>query len=266
MSRLQETFEQFQSYVLDKENTITAEIAGEDQAFRQRRMDVYHEGYSLRLLELLYKNFGALHTFVGDELFERFGRDYISSYPSNHFSIRYFGRHFSKFLTTHPDSDPLLVEITAYEWAIENSMDAADGPHLTFDELAKLNPESWGQLSLKLHPSTQILGFAYPTPELVNALQKEAEEEEEQATVARPELIHTDSPEPWLIWRFDLRVLFRSLSPEQYRMLTAVQGGQTFAEVCDTLCQFMEEDKVVLFAAENLRQWVAEGVFSEFQI
>lgn len=257
MSTFQETLENFQAYVLDKNAKITQTITGPDQEFRETRMNIYYEGYSLRLLELLSKNFGALQTLVGDELFERFGRDYINNFPSTHFSIRYFGRHFSEFLATHPESEPIFSEVAAFEWALEHAMDAPDAPHLCFEDLAKLPPEAWGSLTLKTHPSLQVLEFSYPTPTLVGAIQKEAE---------KPTLTRVEPSTPWLIWRFNLKALFQPLATEQQQMMQAIQSGQAFAEICDSLCQTMEEEKVVSFAAENLRRWISEGIFSEFRI
>lgn len=257
MTTLQEILENFQAYVLDKDTQITQTIMGPDQAFRETRMNVYYEGYALRLLELLCKNFGALHILAGDELFERFGRDYISSHPSHHFSIRYFGQHFSEFLATHPESEPIFSEVAAFEWALEQAMDAPDAPHLCFEDLAKLPPEAWGNLTLKTHPSLQIIEFSYPTPTLVSAIQKDED---------RPTLTRVEPSTPWLIWRFNLKALFQSLSAEQQQMMQAIQSGQTFAEICDALCQIMEEEKVVSFAAENLRRWISEGIFSEFRV
>lgn len=257
MSTFQKTLENFQAYVLDKDTQITQTIMGPDQEFRETRMNIYLEGYALRLLELLSKNFGALRILAGDELFERFGRDYISSHPSHHFSIRYFGDQFSSFLATHPESEPIFAEVAAFEYALEYAMDAPDASHLCFEDLAKLPPEAWADLTLKTHPSLQTLEFSYPTPTLVSAIQKEEE---------RPTLTRVEPSTPWLIWRFNLRALFQALSPEQQQMMQAIQSGQTFAEICDALCDIMEEEKVVSFAAENLRRWISEGIFSEFNV
>ncbi len=98
MSSLQETLEQFQSFILNDEPAIEENISGNDEEFRFTRLNVYRHGYALRLLEILGKDFGGLQILIGCETFDKFGRDYIQSYPSNHFSVRYFGRHFSKFL------------------------------------------------------------------------------------------------------------------------------------------------------------------------
>ncbi|HVV67656.1 MAG TPA: DNA-binding domain-containing protein [Gammaproteobacteria bacterium] len=255
---LRETIENFQNYVLDKDNAlIEHSIQGLDAAFKQTRLDVYHAAYSLRLLEVLSLNFAMLKVFVGEELFERLGRDYIHSYPSNHFSVRFFGRHFSQFLTTHPEATPVLAELADFEWALGQTLDAKDAPQLTFEQMAALDPDAWANLKLTLHPSLRQLNYFYPTPKLWQALSNKTE---------HPVLEPEEKPVTWIMWRFNLKSHFCTASPEQLWMLEAMQSGQTFSEICAGLCDWLTEDKVVSFAAETLRQWITEGIFSEFEV
>ena len=138
---LRETIENFQNYILDKDNSpIEHSVDGPDSAFRQTRLDVYHAAYSLRLLEILSLNFAMLKVLAGEEVFERLGRDYIHSYPSNHFSVRFFGRNFSQFLATQPEATPVFAELADFEWALGQTIDAPDAPQLTFEQMAAARP------------------------------------------------------------------------------------------------------------------------------
>jgi hypothetical protein len=254
---LQETIENFQAFILKHEHLIDSDIYAKDEIFRAERLDVYFQAYSLRLIEAISKTFPMVQKLAGDELFETLSREYVHHYPSNHFSVRFFGRHFSKFLSTHPQAQPIWVEMAAFEWEVMDVIDAPDAPLLTFDNLATLSPEAWSELTLKLHPSLITLPLYFPVPALWRAIHFNTE---------HPALDRLEQPITWMIWRQNLRASFLSVTPEQLVMLQAIQNGDTFSEVCAKLCEFLSEEQVVTFAAQTLRQWINEGIFSEYQI
>lgn len=251
---LKDSIENFHAYILDKSEQIIHHITGPDEVFKRERLGVYYEGYFLRLLEILEKTFIVLRQLIGKEQFNQLGREYIRVYPSEHFSVRYFGRCFSNFLANHSEIDPTYVEMAAFEWSLEHVIDAKDAPQLTFEELAVLSPESWAELTLTTHPSLLIVSFSYPTPQLWQAVRHDKD---------RPAPQHTEQPVDWLMWRFNRKALFLAMSPEQRVMMQAIQNGENFSQVCEGLCAIMDEDKVIHFAAQTLRQWVEEGIFSE---
>lgn len=250
---LRETIENFQAYILEGGTKIQQEIVG-DQDVKDTRLDVYQEGYFLRLLETLSRDFPVVAKLAGEDVFEQLGRDYIRSFPSTHFSIRYAGQHFSRFLSSI-DVDPLWSEMAAFEWSLGNTTDAKDAPQLTFEEMAAISPESWGELKLTTHPSLEILSFSYRIPPLWQHLLLDSE---------KPKTDREQKPFHWLVWRFNRQSYFRPADENQFRMIHAIQAGDTFSEVCAGLCEHLEEDKVISFAAETLRAWITEGIFSTF--
>lgn len=253
---LQETIENFQTFILQNDRQIEKEVVGETKEICQERLDVYYQAYSLRLMETMAHTYPVIQILAGEELFDRIGREYTLTYPSNHYSIRMFGRHFGKFLATHSEAQPGWVEMAEFEWALGEVIDAPDSPQITIDDLSTLSPEAWSDLTLKTHSTLQHHSFLYPTPALWQSVQQKIE---------RPQVLCKEKPENWIIWRFQLRSLFTAISSEQLTMLQAIQSGQTFSEVCATLCDLMSEDQVVTFVAQTLRQWINEGIFSEFK-
>lgn len=258
---LRDTVENFHDYILDKGNAIAEQIVGETPEFKQIRLNVYHEGYVLRLLEIMGKNYIVLKTLMGEELFEQVAYEYIRACPSQHFSVSYIGRHFSEFLANHLSDqqiiEPVWVEIAQFEWAMQLIIEGEDAPQLTFADMSALKPESWGDIVLLPHPSLKILPFHYATPTLWQAVRHDRE---------RPALLRQEKPTQWLMWRFNRQVFFFATTFEQYTMMTALQQGETFSQVCERLCSLMSEDDVIHFAAQTLRQWIEEGVFTEFKL
>jgi hypothetical protein len=257
MTSLRETIENFHAYIMEKSTDIEQEIIGLDQDFKDIRLGVYHEGYFLRLLEGLSRDFPAVKKLAGEEKFEELGCAYIRNFPSTHFSVRYVGQHFAKFLADNSELDPVWAEMAAFEWSLENATDAPDAPTVKFEEMATISPESWSVLKLQTHPSLEILPLSYPVPPLWQHLLQGAE---------KPALARQQKPTHWLIWRFDRKSYFRPMDDNQLWMMRAIQKGETFSDICTGLCVHLEEDKVIPFAAETLRTWIVEGVFSAFSV
>ena len=283
MSSLRETQENFQTYILHRESAIENQVLGSNLDFKQTRLDVYREGYSLRLLEILNHVFPVLRNLAGEELFEKLGRDYIAEYPSNHFSVGRFGRHFSKFLSSHVPSEPKFAELAGFEWALDEVIDAPDAPHITFEDMAAIPPESWAGLRLLVHPSLQLLPLFYKNIPLFwqnnnpdhclkpcdtdqESTESPCNDAHAESESLQPELQYSIEPTTWLIWRFNLQAYYLSLSKEQLWMMQALRSGKCFAEVCEGLCEWLSEEQVTQFAAENLRNWIVEGLFSKIEV
>lgn len=244
---------ELQAYILENEAQVEKEIIPPANSSAKIRLDVYREGYYLRLIEILALDFPNIKKLLGDTAFDKLSRAYIDAYPSNQFSVRTFGRHFEKFLSNRPDCEPVLPEIAKFEWAIAEVQDEADAVPLTIEEMAKIPPEAWAGMRFSLHPSVQVLSFFYNAPEIWRAI---------DSNEKPPEAQHQDTPKYWLVWRFEFLSYFNSLTEQESHMFKAIQAGKAFAEICEDLCQWFEDEEVVQFAAGVLRTWVSEGLFS----
>lgn len=258
MSNVREIQENFQEYILHGVKNIVSHISDSEKMKAADRVNLYKVGYALRLLEILEKDFPGLKLMMGDELFEEIGRDYIDSFPSNHFSIIYFSRHFSKYLSSHEKAQAIHVEMAAFEWHLGQVLLAADAPQLSVSDLAQIDPESWANMRLEFHPSLRTIELFYNTPQIWNTVH------EEQKAV--PELKRTDKPVTWMVWRKDLQSFFVSLDDHRRWMLAELQDGKSFSEICEGLSEWMEEEQVAQFAAFALRDWFDDGIVSKVSV
>lgn len=250
--------EQFQSHLLHRDEQVVQRIAGTRRVDNHTRLGIYADGYRLRLLEALRVDFPALHTLAGDDEFERIGRAYIDACPSEHFSIRYFGRLMSAFLA-HDNrfrDMPVFAEMAAFEWALGLSFDAADDASVTVEAVAVIPAASWPEMRPRLHPSVQRLDLCWNVPGLWNAIQ------EEQAP--QPPVV-ADHPQAWVIWRRSLQSYFRSAPVDEAWALDALGEGQCFAELCAGLCEWIDEEHVGAHAAQLLRRWVSDGLIAHIE-
>ena len=142
-----------QAHVLDGSNGIEAEIEGTESVSISTRLATYSDAYRLRLIEALESNYPLLAELLGADEFATLGRRYIDNYPSQRYSIRWFGHRLFKFLRVSYDNQPWLADLARWEWATAHAFDAADATLLTWNDLAVLVPDAWASLSLRAIPS-----------------------------------------------------------------------------------------------------------------
>lgn len=252
MSTLRQLQNDFQSFILRGGDHMEDQVQGTEKLSAETRLDVYYQAYRLRLLEVLEVDFPALQAFVGEERFERIGREYIDAYPSEHFSIRYFGRAMSRFLGVLPyQREPWLAELAAFEWALGEAFDASDTPPLTAKALSAIPLDAWPEVRLHLHPSERRLNFRWHVPAVWQAVDR-------HETPTPP--VRNELAIPWLIWRRDLKNYFRSLQQDEAWALDAISAGLTFGEICEGLGQWMADSEAAVRAARLLTLWVEEGL------
>lgn len=247
----------FQNYLLTLDGGMEREVVS-DALDAETRLRIYADAYRLRLLEALETDFVALRTALGCEEFDRMGRAYIDANPSDHYSVRYFGRHLARFLAeTQPYGEqPVLADIARFEWAMTDAFDAPDVDIAAVSDMAAVPPENWPALRFTLHPSLQRIELLWNASAIWHAADKEE---------PLPEPEQSEYPVGWMIWRQGLQIYFRSLSVDQAWMLDALRAGQSFAEICEGLTEWIDDQHVALHAAGLLKQWIEDGLISEIR-
>lgn len=256
MTTLRQTQTGFQNYLLGQDSPIAAEIAGDARLPADMRLGIYASAYRLRLLEALDGDFVALKAHVGPERFEEIARAYIEMRPSDHFSLRYYGRHLSCFLAeTAPYRDePLLSELARFDWALTDSFDAADSPVAGVSDMAAIAPNDWPRLIFGPHASVQRLNLEWNAPVIWKAADK-------NESLPAPE--KAEFPVGWVVWRQDLQIYFRSLAVDEAFALDALLRGETFGAICEGLTEWIDAQNVAVYAAGLLKQWLTDGLIHE---
>ena len=250
--------ESFQRFLLDGDPAIEAHVVDTKRVPAATRLGIYSNAYRLRLIEALQANYPALATLLGDAEFGTLGTAYIKANPSHFFSIRYYGHRLADFLAQHASyaSAPVLADLARWEWAMTEAFDAADAAPIAADALAGVPPEEWAVLQFDWHPSVRRLDLAWNAPQIWKALTSGSE---------RPQAAVQPEPVPWLLWRRDLQIFFRSLEPVEAAALDAVRGGRTFGELCESLCAHVGEEAAPAQAARFLREWIESGLITGFR-
>jgi len=247
-----------QNFLLDKSNNAE-NLTLETPAFpRSERLNIYYQAYRLRLIDAMRNDFPALEKYLGEEKFIELANDYITQHPSHNPSLRWLSEHVVKFLRTHHNWNKKLEwqELAAFEWAQVMVFDAPEEATVTIDNIRELPPDRWMNLRLVCHPAMQILQCKTNAPECWSSLIKDDK---------KIEFIRHKEIQNWLIWRDDLQVVYRPLNKPETWALETFSNQQTFADVCNGLCEWFEEEQVPMQAAQYLQQWIRSGLISELQ-
>lgn len=79
-------------------------------------LQVYNNDYQARLLDALCVNYEATWVTIGDEDFIAIAKEYIQFYPSNSYSLNFYGTHFPEFLHQHPKIiDSYVFQMALFE-------------------------------------------------------------------------------------------------------------------------------------------------------
>jgi hypothetical protein len=249
----------FQDYLLASSDAFQAAVRDTRRADRITLLDVYRDGYALRLIEALTNDYPGLMAMAGPADFDHMARAYIAAQPSRHPSIRWYGRGVADFLGAKPpyDRSPAAAEMARFEWALGEAFDSPDVAPITADALMALPSEAWETLAFTTLPSLRRLTLEFDVPQ---AWQRRDEVEPGNLEVER-----AAQPVRWAIWRPELVSNFRSLEEDDAALLDALVDGRTFPELCEAVTPFIGEEQAPARAAGLLRAWVEGGLIAGFR-
>ena len=255
MNTLRNLQDEFLNYLLDNSSiNIVEHIESTPRRSAVQRMAFYGNAYILRLKEALRTDYERLHCYLGDELFDSLMQHYIERYPSHHPSLRYFSQHMVVLVEQlEPFKQyPEIAEIARIEQCFADSFDAADHSSVSLNQLAELDPSAAAGLTLRFDDTVQLLPQRYNSFQIWQALANEETPPEK-----------TSSDTTWLIWRKDLVSLYRALEEAELAVLTLAMAGGCFADQCEVLLEYFNEQETPLKAVGYLQQWISDEMVVE---
>jgi len=249
----------FQDYLLSASDAFQSAVRDTSKADRVALLDVYRDGYALRLIEALTTDYPGVLAMAGPADFDHMARGYIASHPSRHPSVRWYGRDLADFLAnTEPYCrTPAAADMARFEWALGEAFDSPDVTPLTADALMALPQEAWETLSFSTLPSLRRVTLAYAAPQ--------AWQSRDEVEPGNLEVVYASEPLVWAIWRPDLVSNFRSLGHDEAAMLHALVDGHSFPELCEAVAPIVGEEQAPARAAGLLRAMVEGGMIAGFR-
>jgi len=243
----------FQHFLLDQKNALSAHVVDAGNINAHERLEVYHEAYHLRLTEALTADFSTVEAILGETGFASAARDYIRQHPSQHASVRWFGRAFAEFIR-HDQRWSLVAGVAdaaALDWSISLSFDAADEEPLDLSVMASIAPDSWAGMRFDFHPAMRLVDLVCNVAAVRGA--RDADE-------ALPEIEHGEMPVRWLVWRSEFTAMYRSMEVDEAFSLSSARDGGTFGDICEGLCEWIDPEHAAMHAAGMLKQWLIDGL------
>lgn len=260
MSDLYRLQQNMMAWLMHKDEKVKPDIVDTGEVNKvsvDQRLQVYGNAYGFRLIDALSENYPSVHTLLGDDDFYEMTYAYMDANPSHHFSLRYFGHKLEEFLKFYKPDLPVLSEMARFEWALRKGFDAKDCSTVSIEDLQQVPLEQWGFLQFDFHPSVSRLDLDWNTPQLWSAIDAETE------PVPPEKLEHTYA---WLLWRKDLLTYYRSLDVDEAWSLDAAMNGGNFAELCEGVCEWIDEEHAPGRVAGFLSQWIADDLLIDIHI
>lgn len=258
MSDLRTMQQQLAEAMLAQPMPHVASLCGDAMADDASRLAIYHHGYRIRLREALAVEFPGLRLLAGRR-FVALLDDYVATHPSTHFNIRWHGKGLASFLATTPpwSEQPALAEMAQLDWAISTAFDAADHPAADPHDLARVPPDAWATMSLRILPNARLVRATGN----IEAFRRAADHDDR-----RPGLRRRRRPQTLLVWRPALDVRYRSLAPDESAALQVAMQGGTFAQLCECMAELRRPEAALPRVASLLMQWLGEGLIGSVEL
>lgn len=253
MKDFQNLQDEFQRCIMSGDDSILGEILDSPKEKRDVLFGVYRYAYSSRLVEAISTDHPYLHTYLGDEMFDKMGKAFVDAHPSEHPNLRWYSRGIPDFLRANEPycNYPEICELAELERALNDVFDAEDGDTLAIEDVAAVPPESWNDLRFHPHVTARRMDFASNATNIWIALKNEE-------TPPDPE--KRDEPSRVIVWRQDNTPMFRELTAEEGMMWDEAANGIPFGVLCSMLATYDDPDNAAARGAGYLRGWVEAGL------
>lgn len=220
-----------------------------------RRVAIYRSNARENFALALEAGYPLLLACMGGDEFRRLAWSYQRACPSPSGNLFHLGERLPRFLAEHltGTGDECLIDIARLEWAVQESLVAADGDTaLDLAALAAVPAARQADLRFHMHPSVRLLNTRYGVFQSWEALQA-------GQRPARPGLL--PEPENILVRRLEDGVQLQRLPDPDLAWLKALREGATFS-VSAAVLPPARQDQL----ASLLLRWVTDGVITSFTV
>jgi hypothetical protein len=239
-----------------------------DRLTASERLNIYHRQYWYRILDSFNEDFPGLSAVVGERAFGRLSRAYLNDCPSRSFTLRNLGSRLETWLGEHSEFGgknlALALDMVRLEWAHIEAFDKAERKPLGPEDLLELSPE----LVLALQPHIGLLELQYPVDDLRVKLNQNLEEHNRasnavSAPVRRHMVRRYARLKPQQIFlavhRVEFTVYYRRLDADEFRLLRAIQQGQSIGAALDLETDLEPQTVQSWFANWARLGWLCSG-------
>lgn len=146
----------------------------------QNRFSVYQDSLTGSLRDILTIIYPLTWKLIGEECANQAALAFIrkeQSLPTDSGTFGKWGETFPDFLEQYDSTQclPYLPDFAKFEWLKHLAYIAEDQAPLNAHDFKEIDPENYGKLILKLHPSAQLFSSAYPLDEILAVVKGDVE-------------------------------------------------------------------------------------------
>jgi len=240
-------------------------IKPNDRLSAFERLEVYNQQYWWRLLGNFRDDFPGVTAVLGEKRCDQLAVAYLEACGSTSWNLRDLGQQLPAFIRAHPHvtapHTQLAFEMASVEWA---RVVAFDGPAVAPIDASSLSARAPDELRLQLQPHITVLTLTFPIDALLRQLKEsrpDADSASNAVSATRPSRRRRLSARPTrnpiylAVHRVDCSVYYKRLEPEAFRLLTALQEGETLGRACELA--FFGSARAQKDAATLVQKWFA---------
>ncbi|MEW6055516.1 MAG: DNA-binding domain-containing protein [Bdellovibrionota bacterium] len=219
---------------------------------REKRLDIYANGYFMRLLECMASDFEVVHRLIGPHVFRSLVAEYLSKHPSKTFSIDDVGEHFPRFLRYSETTNemPWLADLAQLEWLCYLSIYAHDLPGFDRGKLAKMSEDDWAGATLALDSSVRLFRSSWSIDELWELEELDLEQaKEDQCRL--------------VVYRRNFNATFERLEPLAFEVLAMAQAGFSLGTICEKLAGLLSPGQEPPPLMGWFQDWIECGILRD---
>ena len=231
------------------------------KADRVTLLDVYRDGYALRLIEVLTTDYPGVLAMAGPADFDHMARAYIAAHPSRHPSVRWYRQGTCRLSRRTAALQTARRTLPRWRgsngrWARRSTSPDASRSRPT--PLMALPPEAWETISFTALPSLRRLTLTFDVPQ--------AWQRRDEVEPGNLEVEPAAEPVAWvdLAARAACPISARS-SPTRRRCSMPWSRAGPSPRCAKRCAPFAGEDQAPARAAGLLRAWVEEGMIAGFR-
>ena len=219
----------------------------------RERLDVYHNAYRLRLIDVLLDTFEHTAIYLGDDWFNQLAADYVQLHHSTYTNIGLYGREFPDFLAERLADDKEVSELALMDWKLRRAFDGADSAVMTQDDLQQLASEENTSIRLQPVPTLSISTQHFNTLDIWHAINQDQ---------IPPVVERLPHPIDILIWRKGHSPHFRSLTKIESAAIACVCAGDTLEAIGAALEKDFPDVDVATEFGVMLHRWLGDEIIS----
>lgn len=214
-------------------------------------IDIYRNNYRSQLHATLEDTFGHLQRWLGETEFRRAADFHIDRSPPHSWTLDAYGQDFPETLRALFPLNAEIFELAWLELAMADAFVAADAEPLGLEQLAQVD---WNKARLRFVPSLRLGDAATNAWAIWEAL-------ESDLSPPAPAMLST--PHGYIVWRRSLVSQFRVVDAGQYRAISALHAGLSFADVCEVYAAELGKNGAAAAAAELLRALIDDELIAK---